>query len=153
MKYVSTLLAVRDMGRSRQFYHDVLGLDVVADFGANALLSGGVALQTADTWRGFIQTDAVTFRHNAGELYFEERDMDGFLRRLEDFTVEYVHPLKEHRWGQRVVRFYDPDGHIIEVGEEMTVVARRFRDSGMTDAQVAARMDVPLDYAKALLKP
>ena len=61
--------------------------------------------------------------------------------------------MKEHRWGQRVVRFYDPDGHIIEVGEEMTVVARRFRDSGMTDAQVAARMDVPLDYAKALLKP
>jgi len=153
MTYVSTLLAVRDMARSRQFYHDVLGLEVTADFGANVVLSGGISLQTADTWRDFIQTDALTFRHNTGELYFEEPDMDGFLRRLADLEVEFVHPLAEHRWGQRVVRFRDPDGHILEVGEEMSVVARRFRDSGMTDEQVAARMDVPPDYVKRLLAP
>ena len=40
MKYVSTLLAVRNMARSRQFYHDVLGLNVTADFGANVVLEG-----------------------------------------------------------------------------------------------------------------
>ena len=37
--------------------------------------------------------------------------------------IEYVHPVKEHGWGQRVVRFYDPDKHIIEVGENMKVVS------------------------------
>jgi len=152
MKYVSTLLAVRNMARSRQFYHDVLGLEVTADFGANAVLEGGIALQTAETWKDFICTEAVAFRHNSGEIYFEEPDMDAFLCRLERFDIEYVHPLKEHRWGQRVIRFYDPDGHIIEVGEPMDMVARRFREDGMTDEQIAVRMDVPPDYVQGLLK-
>jgi len=152
MKYVSTLLVVRDMARSRQFYHDVLGLDVAADFGANVVLSGGISLQTADTWQDFIHTDAVAFRHNAGELYFEEPDMDAFMRRLANLDIEYVHPLKEHRWGQRAVRFYDPDGHIIEVGESMAAVVRRFTESGLTAEQTAIRMDVPLDYVRKLLE-
>lgn len=151
MKYVSTLLAVRDMGRSRQFYHDVLGLNVTADFGANVALEGGIALQTAETWKDFICIDAVTFRHNSGEIYFEEMDMDAFLRRLENLDIEYVHPLKEHRWGQRVIRFYDPDYHIIEVGENMAMVARRFQESGLNEEQIAVRMDVPLDYVRGLL--
>jgi len=151
MKYVSTLLAVRDLARSRQFYQDLLGLEVTADFGANIVLSGGIALQTAETWQDFIRTDSITFRHNSGELYFEAQDMGAFLRRLADFDIEYVHPLKEHRWGQRVIRFYDPDYHIIEVGEDMAMVARRFQGSGLTDEQIAARMDVPLGYVQELL--
>lgn len=53
--------------------------------------------------------------------------------------------------GQRVVRFYDPDGHIIEVGEDMSAVVHRFFGGGMTEEQVARRMDVPLDYVQAML--
>ena len=64
---------------------------------------------------------------------------------LETLDVEYVHPVKEHAWGQRVVRFYDPDRHMIEVGEDMKVVCKRFLDSGMTVEQTAERMDVPVD--------
>ena len=60
--------------------------------------------------------------------------------------MEYVHPVIEHSWGQRVVRFYDPDKHIIEVGENMQAVTRRFLANGMTPEQVAQRMDVPLSY-------
>ncbi len=56
--------------------------------------------------------------------------------------------MKEHPWGQRVVRFRDPDGHIIEVGERMTAVCRRFLDSGLTPEQTASRMDVPVDYVR-----
>ena len=56
--------------------------------------------------------------------------------------------MKEYPWGQRVVRFRDPDGHIIEVGENMTAVCRRFLDSGMTPEEAAARMDVPVDYVR-----
>ena len=51
MKYTSTLIAVQDMEKSRQFYHDVLGLNVASDFGANVVLDGGFALQTLEIWR------------------------------------------------------------------------------------------------------
>lgn len=148
MNYMSALLAVGDIAASKRFYHDVMGMDVISDFGANITLTGGISLQTLETWEEFIGGKSVVLRNNAVELYFEETDIDAFLKRLRSFDIEYVHDVKEHGWGQRVVRFYDPDGHIIEVGEAMETVVKRFRDSGMTDGQVAERMDVPLEYVR-----
>ena len=152
MKFKSTLLAVTDMERSVAFYETVLGLQVVQDFGANKTLTGGICLQTADTWAGFIEGRELRFGGNDGEVYFEESDFDAFAARLESHAVEYVHPEREHAWGQRVVRFYDPDGHIIEVGEELRTVCRRFLSAGMTPEQTAARMDVPLELVKNCLQ-
>lgn len=152
MRYICTLIAVRDMAVSKQFYRDVLGLSVVEDFGANVTLRGGIALQTLDTWTSFIQTDRIALPNNACELYFEEPDLDAFLDHLRAFDIRYVHRPLEHRWGQRVVRFYDPDGHIIEVGEAMDAVVRRFTDSGLSPEETAARMDVPVSYVEAMLK-
>ena len=143
MKFMNPLLAVSDMERSVSFYKAVLGLDKIADFGANVTLTGGVALQTQETWAQFIETDALTWNGKVSELYFEEDDFDTFAERLRGQDIRYVHPVKEHAWGQRVVRFYDPDGHIIEVGENIQSVCRRFADSGMTPEQIAVRMDVP----------
>ena len=151
MKYKSTLIAVKDMDISKQFYHDVLGLEVVADFGANVTLDGGLVLQTLDTWKSFIQMEQVTLPNNVGELYFEEEDMDRFCVRLKSFDLCYVHELFEHRWGQRVVRFYDPDGHIIEVGEKLEAVVLRFIEQGLSAEETASRMDVPLDFVASCL--
>lgn len=151
MKYLGTLIAVSDMEKSRRFYHDLFGLNAVADFGANVTLEGGIFLQTLDTWKDFIHGRPVALGGHAGELYFEERDMDGFLARLESLDISYVHPPLEHAWGQRVVRFYDPDRHVIEVGEDMAAVVRRFLDSGMTQEETARQMDVPLDYIRTCL--
>ena len=152
MKYISTLIAVSDMEKSRQFYHDVLGMQVVADFGANVSLDGGLVLQTLDTWKSFIRTNEVVLPNNAGELYFEQEDMDAFCEHLKKFNICYVHPLFEHRWGQRVVRFYDTDKHIIEVGEKLDAVILRFMEQGLSTEETAARMDIPVEFVTACLK-
>ena len=152
MRYISTLIAVRDLAASLRFYREVLGMEVVQDFGANVVLSGGVALQTLESWREFLGGKPVSLRSHTGELYFEEADMDGFLERLKAMDISYVHPPLEYRWGQRVVRFYDPDGHIVEVGEDMTQVVKRFAAQGMTEEQVARRMDVSLDYVRECME-
>lgn len=149
MRYECTLLAVSDLERSRRFYQEVLGMQVTSDFGANVTLDGRLSLQTLETWKEFLHSDAVVFGHQAGELYFEEEDMDAFSERLRACSVPLVHPLREHRWGQRVVRFYDPDRHVIEVGESMKSVVRRFLASGLTESETAARMDVPLSYVRS----
>ena len=146
------MLVVTDIDKSVEFYNKVLGLRVVADFGANKTLTGGLSLQTAETYREFIENDNITFGGNSFEIYFEEDDFDCFLERLENCGIEYVHPVKEHSWGQRAVRFYDPDRHIIEVGENLKSVCRRFLDSGMTPEQVAERMDVPLKFVNICTK-
>lgn len=154
MKYTATLIAVKDMEKAKQFYQSVLGLDIIADFGANVTLTGGIALQTIDTWKDFIhkQDNEIIFGNNAAELYFEEDDIQAFAAKLQKFmNIEYVHTLFDHPWGQRVVRFYDLDKHIIEVGENMVIVVRRFINSGLTKEEVAAHMDVPLDYVESCL--
>ena len=151
MQFQSTMLVVENIDRSVAFYEAVLGLRVIMDFGANKTLTGGIALQTLETWRAFIGTDAVAFGGNDAELYFEEDDFDAFLDRLSAEDVALVHPVKEHPWGQRAVRFYDPDGHIIEVGENLQTVCRRFLGSGMTPEQTAQRMDVPLEFVNGCM--
>ena len=152
MKLKNPLLAVSDIDKSVEFYKKVLGLRVISDFGANKTLTGGLCLQTYETWQNFIGTESIIFGSNSFEIYFEEDNFDNFLQRLEKFDVEYVHPVKEHSWGQRVVRIYDPDRHIIEVGENIKSVCRKFLDSGMTPRQVAERMDVPLKFVNACMR-
>ncbi len=151
MRYESTLLSVKDIKKSIKFYDEVFGLKVETDFGANVTLTGGhIALQTDDTWRGFINKE-VTYGSNASEIYFEEDDFDSFIEKLSLMDIEYVHPVKEHSWGQRVVRIYDPDRHIIEIGENMVSVVKKFLASGMSAEETAVRMDVPIEYIKGCM--
>lgn len=152
MKLKNPMLVVADIERSVAFYQKVFGLRVVMDFGANKTLTGGLVLQTAETYREFIGAREVSFGGNDFELYFEAEDFDQFAGKLKGCEIEYVHPVKEHSWGQRVVRFYDPDKHIIEVGEDIKVVCRRFLEGGMTPEQVAQRMDVPMKFVNACMK-
>lgn len=146
------MLVVTNIDKSVEFYQKVLGLRVIMDFGANKTLTGGLVLQTIDTYREFIGIDEINFGGNNFEIYFEEDEFDNFIDNLEKYNVEFVHPVKEHSWGQRVVRFYDLDKHIIEVGENMKIVCKRFLDSGMTPEQVAERMDVPIEFVIGCIK-
>lgn len=152
MKMKNPLIVVKDIQKSKDFYREVLGLRVISDLGANVVLTGGLALQSEESWKTFIGKD-VSFGGNAGEIYFEEDNFDNFAERLEKINgIEYVHSVKEHSWGQRVVRFYDPDKHIIEIGENMKIVCKRFADRGMTAEEIAKRMDVPVKMVNVYLR-
>ena len=146
MKLKNPMLIVQDMDKSKTFYREVLGLRTVTDLGANAVLTGGLSLQTEESWLEFIGCEKgdITYGGKNSEVYFEEDDFDRFVSKLEKRAdVKLVHPVYEQSWGQRVVRFYDPDGHVLEVGESLKLVCRRFLDSGMSVGETAERMGVP----------
>ena len=117
MRLKNVLIVVKDIEKSRQFYHDLFGLEVVLDNDGNMILTEGLVLQDAKTWAGFLGREIIP-ENNACELYFEDNDIESFVERLERLypDVHYVNRLMTHSWGQRVVRFYDPDGNLIEVG-------------------------------------
>ena len=152
MKLKNPLLVVTDIDKSVEFYKNVLGLHKIMDFGAIVTLTGGLCLQSKESFKEFIDNKNIIFGSNSFEVYFEEDDFDSFAQKLETLDIKYVHGIKEHSWGQRVVRFYDPDMHIIEVGENMKTVCKRFLDSGMTPEQVAKRMDVPLKFVNECMR-
>jgi len=153
MKLKNILFVVSDMERSKAFYKELFGLEVIADYDGNVVMTEGLVLQDAAIWKKFIDRD-VTFNGNDAELYFEENDMDGFLRKLDSWegTIEYGNRLMEHDWGQRVVRIYDPDHHMIEIGESLDYVAKRFLASGMSVEETAWKTQMALGRVEELAK-
>ncbi|MDR1838638.1 MAG: glyoxalase/bleomycin resistance/dioxygenase family protein [Treponema sp.] len=153
IKYGCTLIAVKDMVASRKFYEDLFGLKVTLDLGLNIAFDCGLALQAEFTNLMGISSDTISFeKTNNFELYFEEENLDEFLNHLNNYgKIEYVHPVKKYPWGQRVIRFYDLDNHIIEVGESMCSVIRHFLEEGLTVEETAKRTQHPIDFVKGCI--
>ena len=120
MKLSGFLIAVKDIQRAKKYYHDLFDLEMLADNDGNMILSGGLVLQEEKYWRRFIGRNVVP-QNNACELYFEEENVDAFYEKLIKLYPEtdFVNLPMTHSWGQRAVRFYDPDGNLIEVGTPM----------------------------------
>ena len=120
MRLKNVLIVVKDIEKSRKFYHDLFGIDWVLDNDGNMILTEGLVLQDEKIWKSFLGRDILP-QNNACELYFEEQDIEVFVEKLERLypSIEYVNRLMTHSWGQRVIRFYDLDGNLIEVGTPM----------------------------------
>ena len=120
MKLKNILIVVKDIEKSRQFYHDLFGLEVVLDNDGNMILTEGLVLQDEKIWMEFLEKDIIP-KSNSCELYLEEQDIEAFIEKLEKLypEVQYVNRLMTHSWGQKVIRFYDLDGNLIEVGTPM----------------------------------
>lgn len=120
MRLKNVLIVVRNIERSIRFYHDLFGLEVILDNDGNVILTEGLVLQDQRIWERFIEKEILP-ENNACELYFEEEEIEAFIEKLEALYPEtkYVNQLMTHSWGQKVVRFYDPDGNLIEVGTPM----------------------------------
>ena len=153
MRFGCALIAVKDVELSKRFYCELLEQSVTVDFGWNVTLSGGFALQQEFAWLCDIPKESVVERSNNMELYFEVDDFDAFLSKLEARDdIAYVHPPKTHEWKQRVVRIYDPDYHMIEIGESMAVIARRYLAAGKTAEETAGLIQHPLAFVEAVAR-
>ena len=120
MKLKNILVVVKDIEKSKQFYHDLFGLDMLLDNDGNMILTEGLVLQDEKIWKKFLGKEIIS-KNNASELYFEEQDIEAFLEKLDQRypEIQYVNRLMTHSRGQKVVRFYDLDGNLIEVGTPM----------------------------------
>lgn len=152
MKYTCTVISVADINAARKFYENLFGLEVFQNYGKNIAFTCGLALQQDFDWLVNLPKEKVLKKSNNAEIVFEEQDFDAFLNKLKAYSdIEYLGEVIEHSWGQRVIRFYDLDGHIIEVGEDMKMVIKRFLDSGMTMEEISVRMDVSIEDLTKLL--
>jgi len=120
MKLKNILIVVKDIEKSKQFYHDLFGLNMVLDNDGNVILTEGLVLQDEKIWKTFLGKEIIP-HNNSCELYFEETDIEAFVEKLDNLypSIQYVNKLMTHSWGQKVVRFYDLDGNLIEVGTPM----------------------------------
>lgn len=151
MKFICPLIIVNNIEISRKFYENILNQKVQFDFGENVSFESGFAIHLKPHFANLIDTgeNKIVEKSNNFELYFEEDNLDSFLQKLKSIgSIEYVHGLKEQPWGQRVIRFYDPDKHIVEVGEPMESVVKRFLSEGLSVEETAKRTLMPEEFVR-----
>ena len=100
MRLKNTLIVVKDLEKSKKFYHELFGIDLVLNNDGNMILTEGLVLQDEEIWKAFLDRDIVP-KSNSCELYFEEQNIESFVEKLERLypTIEYVNHLMTHSWG------------------------------------------------------
>jgi catechol 2,3-dioxygenase-like lactoylglutathione lyase family enzyme len=149
----SIVLFVKDIERSKKFYIEVLGQELEYDFGNNVSLKSGITL-----WK--MMPDHVislSGKHSkinstkAFEVYFETDDIELIQEIIAKNHLATLHDLMEEPWGQRTIRFYDPDKNLIEVGETLEKFVSRMARSGMNPEEISAKTTIPVVIVKKLL--
>lgn len=138
IRFSLPVIAVQDVEVSKRFYRQMMGATIQYDFGINVAFHEGFSIQQEFGWLCGVPKQSIVYKAHNMELCFEAQDFDVFMRKLEAHPeIERIHPVKECSWKQRVIHFYDPDGHIIEVGEAMRTVVKTLLAQGNTPQQVA----------------
>jgi catechol 2,3-dioxygenase-like lactoylglutathione lyase family enzyme len=156
LKNCSTAMFVKDIEISKEFYCNLLGLTINLDFGKNVIFKSGFAIWEIQSNHiiplklGLETITNSTF--NRFELYFETENLSDIFNLLNNKNVRFLHEIHEEPWGQKTIRFFDPDNHLIEIGESMEHFVCRFYNEGMTLEQVSKRTSIPLDEIKRLIK-
>lgn len=145
MKLNAFVLFVSDINQSKKFYTHVIGLDIIYDFGNNITLSQNIALWKAPEQHPIQQKLDTKADVNKVELYFEEDNIEDCYQKLISAEVEIFQHLHEEPWGQRTFRFFDPDHHLIEVGEPLNVFVANMLNKGMNHQQIHEKSGIPLE--------
>ena len=154
LAYHSVVIFVKEIESSKQFFLDVLGQEIEYDFGKNVAFKSGISLWEISEGHVIRESGSHsdTGIRKPYELYFETADIDQVQLDLAKYRLPLLHDLIEEPWGQRTIRFYDPDNNLIEVGETMEAFIRRLSDSGMTPEEVAERTTVPVEIVRQILQ-
>lgn len=148
MKYQGCLLAVKDISASKHFYEKVLHQKAVMDIGVHITFEG-FSLQQGYAELVGVSVDSVKEQSHNFQVYFEVENLDEVYAELKSIaSLQWVHEIKEYPWGQRDIRVYDPDKHMVEIAEDMTTVIKRFFSQGMTAEEVSNRTMFPLEVVK-----
>ena len=149
MKYICPLITVTDIKRSRDFYEGILSQKVKYDLGQNVTFQGDFAIHLQSHFSQLIDNKPIQSGGNNFELYFEYDNIDEIVGRLRNNRVAFVHDAREQPWRQKVVRIYDPDMNIIEIGESLEYLSYRLSNDGLSDDQISASVGIPVEFVKS----
>ncbi len=154
LRYSSTVLFVADIQRSTAFYTKHFSQVIANDFGPCVGFTSGLALWQTDhaakVTNTSVGSDLVSQRGGA-ELEFQTVDISAAVAGLKAAGVRLLHDVITQPWQQQAFRCFDPDGHLIEVGEDLAATAQRLQSSGHDVEWIAQAFSMPPKLVQALL--
>jgi catechol 2,3-dioxygenase-like lactoylglutathione lyase family enzyme len=148
MKFICTLIVVEDVQKSRFLYEQILGQTVKMDYGENITFHGDFAIHQKSHFKSLINHYPILSKSNNFELYFEDDNLETIVKKLKDNGFEFIHKIVEQPWKQKVIRFYDYDKNIIEIGERMEHVAYRLSKQNYSIEEISKITYFPEDIVQ-----
>ena len=146
IKYICPLITVSDIKRSRDFYENILGQKVKFDFGESITFHGDFAIHLQSHFKKLIDNKEIIQGGNNFELYFECDNLEKIVGLLYKNHVAFIHEIREQPWKQKVVRFYDPDRNIVEIGESLEFLSYRLNNEGMSTEQISETTGMTIEF-------
>ena len=152
IKFHSSVLFVKDIEKSKDFYVKLLKQEIEYDFGKNVILKNGITLWEISPSHIIDRKLNIKETSNRFELYFESDMLTEIAEHLKNEGVEFLHDIHEEPWGQRTIRFFDSDKHLIEVGEPLETFVQNMNYSGLSLEQIAHKSGISIDTVENILK-
>jgi len=148
MQYICSLIVVEDVTKSRYLYENILGQKVKTDFGENVAFECGFAIHQEQHFKSLIERKEIKKESNAFELYFEDDDVKKYEVVIKSLGLKLIHETRKQPWEQMVLRFYDYDGNIIEIGERMEHVAFRMYMDNKSIEEIVKVTYLPIEIVE-----
>ncbi|HDQ07170.1 MAG TPA: hypothetical protein ENN44_00045 [Methanoculleus sp.] len=149
------VLFVTDIARSRDIYEKCFGQVPEVETALMVAYNGGLAIWDAEYARTVLYGDPMagmgTATRHGAEIWFECDDLAPCLHAVAGAGLTFLHPVREEAWGQMTFRCFDPDGHLIEVGETVAGFIGRMYREGMSVAAIAEKTGVAAPVIEELL--
>ena len=118
------ILIVEDLERALQFYTGVLGLRLGHRSGDYAQLDTGATRLALYTRNAMARTLSMSLNAPAVdapgfEIGFKVADVNAAFSELVAHGAPAVVPPTDRFWGQRTAYVRDPDGHLIELAQDL----------------------------------
>jgi catechol 2,3-dioxygenase-like lactoylglutathione lyase family enzyme len=152
MKFHSTVVFVKDIEKTKDFYLNLLNQEIEHDFGRNIILKSGITLWEMDANHLIKKKLETDVNSNRFELYFESENIDNVFEKLNKYGFKFLHKITTEDWGQRTLRFFDPDNHLIEVGEPLEVFVKNMFESGLNTEQISLKSGISEEAINKILK-
>jgi catechol 2,3-dioxygenase-like lactoylglutathione lyase family enzyme len=152
MKFHSTVIFVKEISRSKDFYMRFLEFSIEHDFGKNVILSNGLTIWEIQDSHIISKELETKDDSNRFELYFESEELEKIVILLEKNGTIFLHKIHEEPWGQKTIRFFDPDNHLIEIGEPLEVFVNNMSREGLSVKEINEKSGIPIDTVIDLIK-
>ena len=152
MKFHSTVVFVKDIEASKAFYTQFLEFSIEHDFGNNVALNNGLSLWKINQKHIINQELETSSKSNRFELYFEAENIEEIADLLNKAQIKHLHGIHEEPWGQRTIRFFDPDDHLIEIGEPLDVFVNNMANNGLSLDQISNKSGIPIEIVITLIR-
>lgn len=154
VNYHSTVIICNDLEKQREFYEKFLGQEVVQDLGACLVFNKGFSLWKLDSDFPISKEQGYTYEPIGNrnlEICFETDTFEDAVENVLMADLRMLHNAEEEEWGQYTIRFYDPEGNLVEIGESMKCMALRMKSAGMTLDEITKKSGLEKSYLEALL--